>query len=264
MKENELNSYDLFRMFFDWCFENPDLINPNHIAIYSFIIEHCNRLGWKDKFGLPTGMTMEAVGIKNYRTFAKSFFDLVDWGFIKVIQKSKNQYSANVIGLVKNTKAHTKALTKASIKHVSKHIPKQVQSIVDVNKPIEPMKPSTNETRNINIRFDFFKSLIEIGVTEKIALDWLKVRKDKKASNTETAFDKIKREIEKSGLEANECIKIAVEKNWRGFECEWIKNIDKKPTSYQSEGSKRREEAAELQKMSIQVIRNSVVDLSKV
>jgi hypothetical protein len=214
MKENELNSYDLFRAFFDWSFENPDLINPNHIAIYSFIIEHCNRLGWKDKFGLPTGMTMEAVGIKNYRTFAKSFFDLVDWGFIKVIQKSKNQYSANVIAIVKNTKANTKALTKASIKHVPKH----VQSIVDVNKPIEHL---TNET--IIKKFDFFKSLLEIGVSEKIALDWLKVRKDKKASNTETAFDKIKREIDKTGLEANECIKIAVEKNWRGFEFEWIK-----------------------------------------
>lgn len=223
MKENELNSYDLFRKFFDWCFENPDLINPNHIAIYSFIIEHCNRLGWKDKFGLPTGMTMEAVGIKNYRTFAKSFFDLVDWGFIKVIQKSKNQYSANVIALVKNTKAHTKALTKASIKHVSKHIPKQVQSIVDVNKPMKPMKPNTNETIK---KFDFKKSLLEIGVSEKIVLDWLKVRKDKKASNTETAFKKIKSEIEKSAIPANDCIRIAVEKNWRGFESEWIKNMN--------------------------------------
>jgi hypothetical protein len=220
MKESELNGYDLFRMFFDWCFENPDLINPNHIAIYSFIIEHCNRLGWKDKFGLPTGMTMEAVGIKNYRTFAKSFFDLVDWGFIKVIQKSKNQYSANVIALVKNTKANTKALTKASIKHVSKHVPKQVQSTVDVNKP---MKHLTNETIK---KFDFFNSLIEIGVSEKIAIEWIKVRKDKKASNTETAFDKVKREIEKSGIEANECIKIAVEKSWRGFEYEWIKNLN--------------------------------------
>lgn len=49
-----MNGYELSRKWFDWCFENPEKINPNHSAMYFFIIEHCNRLGWKDKFGLPT------------------------------------------------------------------------------------------------------------------------------------------------------------------------------------------------------------------
>lgn len=128
----ELNGYELSRNWFDWCFENPEKINPNHTAMYFFIIEHCNRLGWKEKFGLPSQMTMDAIGISNYKTFAKTFADLIEWGFVKLIQKSQNQYSANIVALVKNTKAHTKALTKASLKHVQK----QVQTIVDINKPI--------------------------------------------------------------------------------------------------------------------------------
>ena len=130
-KKEEITGYELSRIWFDWCFENPELITPSHTAMYFFIIEHWNRMGQKDKFGLPSEMTKDAIGIKNYKTFSKVFHNLVDWGFIKLIQKSKNQYSSNIIALVKNTKANTKALTKASLKHV----PKQVQSIVGIFKP---------------------------------------------------------------------------------------------------------------------------------
>lgn len=134
-----MNSYDLSRTFFNYSFENPEKINTNHIAIYFFAIEHCNRLGWKDKFGFPSQMVMEAVGIKNWRTYSKHLNDLVEYGFIKMIEKSKNQYSSNIIAIVKNTKATTKALDKALQKHHTKHI----QSIVSIDKQ-ETSKQETN------------------------------------------------------------------------------------------------------------------------
>jgi len=123
-----MNSYELTRALFDWGYDNPDLITPNHIALYCFAIEHCNRLGWKEKFGLPSGMAMDAIGIKSYRTYIKAFNDLVEWGFIKVIQLSKNQYSSNIIALSKNTKANTKALDKALQKHRQKQEQKHCNS----------------------------------------------------------------------------------------------------------------------------------------
>src|SRR5574344_1294103 len=115
---NGLNSYQLSRTFFDWCFENPEKITPTHIAMYFFIIEHCNRLGWKDKFGLPTIMVKEAIGIRNFRTYTKTLNDLVEWGFIIMVEKSKNQYSSNIVAIVKNAKAPTKALDKAMQKQL--------------------------------------------------------------------------------------------------------------------------------------------------
>jgi len=127
-----MNSYQLSRNYFDWCFENPEKITPNHIAIYFFAVEHCNRLGWKNKFGLPSQMVMDAIGIKNWRTYIKAFNDLNEWGFFELIEKSKNQYSSNIIAIVKNTKASTKALDKA----MQTHIQKQGQSIVSIDKPI--------------------------------------------------------------------------------------------------------------------------------
>ena len=130
MEDNNLNVYSLSRNIFDWGFENPELITPTHIAMYFFIIEHCNRLGWKEKFGLPTTMVNDAIGIKNFRTYTNTLNDLVEWGFIKMIEKSKNQYSSNIIAIVKNAKASTKALDKALQKHSTKHC----KSIVSIDK----------------------------------------------------------------------------------------------------------------------------------
>jgi hypothetical protein len=86
-----MDIYKLYRDFWDYAFENPEVIKPNHIAIYCFAIEHCNRLGWKKKYGLPSAMVMEATGIKSYNTYIDAFNKLVDIGVIELIEKSKNQ-----------------------------------------------------------------------------------------------------------------------------------------------------------------------------
>ena len=134
---NELNGYDLSRAFWDYSFKNPDKVNPKHSAVYFFAIEHCNRLGWKDKFGFPSQMVMEAVGIKNWKSYSNTLRDLVDWGFIKMIEVSRNQYSSNIISLsatVKNDKAQSEALDKALSKHSTKQSQKQHQSTVSIDK----------------------------------------------------------------------------------------------------------------------------------
>lgn len=138
-----MNGYDLSRKWFDFCFDNPDKIKPNHTALYFFIIEHCNRLGWKDKFGLPTTMAKEAIGIHSYNTYINTLNDLVDFGFIKLIQKSKNQYSSNIIALSnfdkakeENDKNALSNFDKAIIKHVTKQSESTVQSIDSINKPL--------------------------------------------------------------------------------------------------------------------------------
>jgi len=103
-------------------------------------------------------------------------------------------------------------------------------------------KPTVNVNDNVNVNvndnvndidtpptpkgeiFNFLKSLIDLGVEERVAKDWMKVRKTKRATNTITAFNRLKSQIEKSGKDANECIKIAVERDWKGFEAEWLNN----------------------------------------
>jgi hypothetical protein len=143
-----VNGYNLSRIWFDFAFSNPELIKPNHCALYFFAIEHCNRLGWKQKFGLPSAMAMEAIGIKSYHTYKATLLDLIDWGFIEMVEISKNQYSSNIIALANfdtaNDKANDKALdkalskhsTKQMSKHISKHSQSTYQSIDSINKQL--------------------------------------------------------------------------------------------------------------------------------
>lgn len=155
----EINGYQLSRSWFDFCFDNPELINPNHTAIFMFAIEHCNRLGWKEKFGFPSQMTMDALGIKNHHTYIKYFNDLVSWGFFKLIQKSTNQYSANVISLSFGKSKNSKALDKAFIKHTTKQQQSNPQSTQQSNDSINKQQtinqlnkePINNITANAEV-----------------------------------------------------------------------------------------------------------------
>jgi hypothetical protein len=144
-----MNSYDLSRAWFDFAFENPDKIKPIHTSIYFFAIEHCNRLGWKKKFGFPTSMVLEAIGVKSYSAYKKHFDEIAEFGFFIVHEYSRNQYSSNIIELSSNvkahTKAHTKALDKALSKHGTKQLPKQDQSTVQSTVSIDKQETSNNE-----------------------------------------------------------------------------------------------------------------------
>lgn len=228
-KEN-LSGYELSRDWFDWCFEHSDEIRPTHTALYFFAIEHCNRLGWKAKFGLPTQMAMDAIGVKNWRTYSSAFEDIVNWGFFKVYKRSKNQYSATVIGIVKNTKATTRALTKA----MQRHLQKQSSSIAVIDKPYNK---ETNKQYIAKNDFDFESSLIGIGVEKSVASDWMTVRGQKKASNTKTAFNGLIKQIELSGLSANECITTAVERSWMGFKAQWLINENNGNTGFKNKNN---------------------------
>lgn len=88
------------------------------------------------------------------------------------------------------------------------------------NKELEDKKESKDES--LPKKFSFKQALLDLGVCESVVNDFLLVRKNKKATNSETAFNRIKNEIAKSGLTANECITIAVEHSWQGFSAEWV------------------------------------------
>lgn len=167
-----MDIYKLYRQFWDYCFNNPEKIKPTHIAIYSYAIEHCNRLGWKAKFGFPTSLVMEATGIKSYSVYKKHLDDLCDFGFINMIELSKNQHSSNIIALKENAKAPIKALDKALVKHLSEHplgtCESTCQSTVSIDIPITNttnllINNDTNlhdsPSPSINLYSEIFKNL---------------------------------------------------------------------------------------------------------
>ena len=83
---------------------------------------------------------------------------------------------------------------------------------------------STNHQINNKSKFSFLSELIAMGVNEQTARDWMQVRKEKRASNTETALRSIQAEIRKSGMDAESCIRMAAENSLQGFKAEWAQN----------------------------------------
>jgi hypothetical protein len=240
---HKMNGYELSRTWFDWCFINPEKINSNHSALYFFCIEHCNRLGWKEKFGLPTTMAKEAIGIKSYNTYIKTLNDLIEWKFIILVQKSINQYSSNIIALSKFNKALDKALDKALIKHSTK----QGESIGESISSIDKQETINNEQETINNKereIDFLKLKIyeleeklKIKIQKKeiynfdfingselkeIFLNWIEYKKQRKETyktqkSLELCFSKLVKFSENKKSLAEQIINDSMANNYAGF-----------------------------------------------
>jgi len=98
------NGYDLSRRLFDFAFEHAEA-KCQHTALFMWIIELNNRLGWKEQFGLPTHATMEGLHIGNKSTYINALRDLAKWNFIQIVKESKNQYASTVVSLCRSKKA---------------------------------------------------------------------------------------------------------------------------------------------------------------
>ena len=88
--------------------------------------------------------------------------------------------------------------------------------------------PNNNVNKDNNTKeplFDFRKSLLDLGLDNPLVDDWLKVRKSKKSSNTETALNGFIKQVEKSKYEISEVLKVCVIKSWVSFNSSW--DIDK-------------------------------------
>lgn len=215
-----MNSYDLSRAWFDFAFDNPDKIKPIHTAIYFFAIEHCNRLGWKKKFGFPTSMVLEASGIKSYSAYKKHFDEIVSFGFFIIHEYSKNQYSSNVIELSLNVKAPTKADVKALDKALQKHGTKQRQSTVSIDKQLNN-KQSNNITIEQLREFDF--SAFDNNSIIQSWHDWITYKKEqfkdeyKSVQSHQIAINKLSKLSRNSSANAKAIIETSISNLYKGL-----------------------------------------------
>lgn len=179
----------------------------------------------------------EMCGIASRQTITDILKSLVDKGFI-------NKTEVTLNGL-KNISYSVCPKNGQGVQKMDRRCPKNGHIYInDIN--ISPTEINNNKGK----RFDFKNSLIGIGVSPEVADDWMQVRKTKRASNTETAFRRIKNEIDKSGLSANECITIAVARSWQGFQADWVANQQRsRPTGRMSVLDNNRKVAEELMRM---------------
>lgn len=89
---------------------------------------------------------------------------------------------------------------------------------------VEYKEEYKTESNNTPTPFDYRKSVIDLGVPEPLADAFMKVRKTKKAIDSEIAFNGLKSQIEKSGLPPKDCIEMCVINSWKGFRADWLEH----------------------------------------
>ena len=101
-----------------------------------------------------------------------------------------------------------------------------------------------NNNTNIKSVFNFKKSLLDYGFDPLLVEEWLAIRKQKKAVNSEFSFNSFISQIEKSGAEKNEVLRTIAEKQWAGFNHAWMKNTNNNINGFENETDRRARESA--------------------
>jgi hypothetical protein len=145
----EKSGYKLIDTWFNFC-QQSSVVRPVHTALYLYCITLCNKLRWKEVYGLPTDFAMDCLGISSYKTYINTLNDLIEFGFITMHQRSKNQYTSNQIALVFFTEASPKQSRSTYQSKVS--IVKQLKTYKNVSKVSEQEEPKT-------VLFNLFKKV---------------------------------------------------------------------------------------------------------
>ncbi len=208
------NGYDLSRRWFDFAFENAEA-KCQHTALFMWIIELNNRLGWKEQFGLPTHATMEGLHIGNKSTYINALRDLAKWNFIQIVSESKNQYASTVVSLCRSKKA-TAQVTALDTALIQQSNDIDTGSVpIDKQRNQETKKPRNQETifraPSENEVYNFLSQYI----TEK-RLNWSDEKINTEASRFFNYYETVDWFRGK--------IKI---KNWHSALRNWVSNNDK-------------------------------------
>ena len=107
--------------------------------------------------------------------------------------------------------------------------PSQPSSELQETKPDKGNKTPSPNPSPFDFRKQLLKECLDDRHTENVKQvidDWMLVRKRKNAVNSQTAFVRIMSQIKKAkvvyGLSCEQCIQIAAERSWTGFESEWL------------------------------------------
>lgn len=136
------------------------------------------------------------------------------------LEANKKRFENGTKPKVKPEKSKTEAKQKQKISKAEAN--NNVNNNDNDNEKVN--KNKVNEIENNN--FDFKSALISYGFNTELVSDWMQVRKAKKATNTETSFNNFVSQVEKSGVDKNEILKICISRDWKGFNTDWIKDMD--------------------------------------
>ena len=92
------------------------------------------------------------------------------------------------------------------------------------NQPLSDPKETSPQGPAVPPPFSFKQAMLSEGFAADLTEDWLKIRKAKKAVNSERAFKIFLEQVQRTGRDKNEILALVVQKQWKGFESNWVQS----------------------------------------
>lgn len=101
------------------------------------------------------------------------------------------------------------------------------------NQPLSDQKETSPQGPAAPPPFNFRQAMLSAGFAADLTEDWLKIRKAKKAVNSERAFKIFLEQVQRTGRDKNEILALVVQKQWKGFESSWVQSTQQSHNSQQ-------------------------------
>ncbi len=92
------------------------------------------------------------------------------------------------------------------------------------NQPLSDQKETSPQVAATPPPFNFKQAMLSAGFAADLTEDWLKIRKAKKAVNSERAFKIFLEQVQRTGQDKNAILALVVQKQWKGFEASWVQS----------------------------------------
>ena len=92
------------------------------------------------------------------------------------------------------------------------------------NQPLSDQKETSPRVAAAPPPFNFKQAMLSAGFAADLTEDWLKIRKAKKAVNSERAFKIFLEQVQRTGQDKNAILALVVQKQWKGFESSWVQS----------------------------------------
>lgn len=154
---------------------------------------------------------------------------VTEWAFYEVkpanLSETKTSHSAQIVSLRQDA-SETKT---ATCLLYTKKEPLLTLSSKEINPPQAEPQESLEEKSARKKPFGKAQMLTDNphSIPDQLLVDWLALRKTKRAATTETVWNALNTEIAKCaelGIDANTAMTEALSAGWQGFKAEWVAN----------------------------------------
>nr|WP_313974084.1 replication protein [uncultured Psychrobacter sp.] len=228
-------------------FDAQPFLSPVAFSVLMRMVRMIDGYGNDDKGLSNTFLQSNCNMSKN--TVSKAVKELIEFGFLdqKRQQRTTTIYSLNYENIADfNAKEHGQNLASQNLasQNMTIRFPKYDQELGqnlggNKEKKEKPLKKNIEKNKPKKETSKSYSPEKPESVSDQIWNDLLILRKDKKTSNTKTAWTTIFNALEKAqqatGHTLDQIIAFWITKDWKGFNADWYLNAQPKPqqTNYQ-------------------------------